>query len=200
MIKGIFLILKIALATLFLLLATAFTESKEPLPKQIPVSLPLQVAPDLTIVSAQFGWFAPTAGPRDLQFIPGDQIPYVPGLHYGWTLEVETPLKKMLVKETLTLPEAPESWGLPGKYGLTEISEDGKTGTTKTEVAIADDGIAAKPPWRIVKGDPLGPHHLRLFVGDHLILDQAFTIVPAEQFTASPAETAKPESVPGSTE
>jgi hypothetical protein len=180
--------------TLLLLLTTLFTLSEDPLPSQKPLRLPAEIGPKLTVLSAQFGWFAPTREHRELQFVPGDKIPYLPGLHYGWALEVESPLKKMVVTEVLTLPQAPKSWGLPGKYGLTEISDDGKTGTTRTEVAIGPDGMAAKPPWRIVEGDPLGSHHLQLYVGEHLVLDQAFSLVPAEQvLPVEPATEAAPE-------
>jgi hypothetical protein len=85
------------LIAILCLSATAF--AKETLPTKS--HFPLLIAPDLTVVSAEFGAFPSGKGPKDKKgkavvFVPTDHADKI-GFSYGWRIKLETPRKTVHV-------------------------------------------------------------------------------------------------------
>jgi hypothetical protein len=108
--------------------------------------LPVTLAPDLKIVSAEFGAFPDGKGPKERQgktveFVPTNRVRKV-GYSYGWRIKLETPRKAVNVYE-IWETRNPQ----PGKGEMVSVADG----------YIYDD-------WDVVMGTRPGKHTLTVCV------------------------------------
>lgn len=98
-------------------------------------------------------------------FVETDQIANAPDTPFGWRMQIATgdDAERVVVKEVLVLPKAPEFWGISS---ATTLSEDRTTATT-TEVLQPQGGWIGNT-WEVSPGDPSGPYRIEVYLnGEH---------------------------------
>lgn len=93
-------------------------------------------------------------------FIATNHVPRVVNTNYGWMMRVNQKSGPVRVLERFTLPEAPKTWGAGGLPHGT--SADRKTISLDVTLTIYN-GVISKS-WDVAQGDPLGRHHITVFV------------------------------------
>ena len=110
------------------------------------------------------------------QRYPTATIPYRPNaICYEWVLFFATEDRTVPVRETLELPAAPASWGDAPAQGA-RIESDGRRAVTVFSDSLADGQINRR--WCLGEGDPLGPYLIRVQVGERLVEEIRFEVVP----------------------
>ena len=66
----------------------------------------------VVIVQAQAGLVGPPAA-ASTQFVPSTALPLRDGQEFGWRMKLQTKLTQVRVREELTLPAEPRTWGDP---------------------------------------------------------------------------------------
>lgn len=127
---------------------------------------PLQAAePALRIASAEFGIFdaRPGAAP---QWHPTRVVPHAVDQGYGWRLQLAGARlpAQVKVREELTLPAAPATWGDPEPGLRRRVSADGRTVITEITLPVQAGRIAQA--WAVAPGDPKGAYLLKVTVED----------------------------------
>ena len=79
----------------------------------------------LRILSAQAGLFG-ESGTETTQFIQSATVPLKDGQAFGWRMWVQTAKKRVLVREELSLPEEPKTWGDPEPDIRRKTTPDGR--------------------------------------------------------------------------
>ena len=77
-------------------------------------------------------------------------------------MSVQTAAKKVLVREELTLPEEPKTWGDPEPDIKRKTTPDGRTAISEFWLEPKDGFILHS--WSITKGDPKGTWVLKVTV------------------------------------
>ena len=77
-------------------------------------------------------------------------------------MNIQTDKQKVLVREELTLPAEPRTWGDPEPDLKRKTSADGKTATTEIWLEPRDGVIFHS--WTVTQGDPPGSWVLRVWV------------------------------------
>ena len=114
---------------------------------------------------------------REPSFNPVEttRIPYRPDTScYNWVLTVAPEDRAIAVREVFELPASAEQWG-QDPTGVTAVSRDRTRAVTEIEETL-DDGVLTHG-WCVAEGDPIGPHRIRVFVGDQLLHDFRFEVV-----------------------
>ena len=123
---------------------------------------PIRADPSsLRILSAQAGLFG-EPGTETTQFSQSALVPLKDGQAFGWRMSVQTAAKKVLVREELTLPEEPKTWGDPEPDIKRKTTPDGSTAITELWLEPKDGVIFHT--WTITKGDPKGIWVLKVSV------------------------------------
>ena len=117
----------------------------------------------LQVLSAQAGLVGPPAGAA-LQFIPSAELPLADGQEFGWRVTLKTTLKHVRVREELTLPAEPKTWGDPEPGVKRKTSADGRTATT--EWLLKPSSGVIQSTWTVTSGDPKGSWVLKLWIED----------------------------------
>ena len=115
----------------------------------------------LRILSAQAGLFG-EPGTETTQFSQSASVPLKDGQAFGWRMFVQTTVKKVLVREELTLPEEPKTWGDPEQDIKRKTTPDGRTAVTEIWLEPKDGFIFHT--WTVTKGDPKGIWVLKVSV------------------------------------
>ena len=98
------------------------------------------------------------------EFRPANVVPLVVDQSYGWVAEMRTTMECVKVREELTLPEEPTTWGDPDPELKQSISPDGRTATT--EVCLKPiNGVIARS-WSVAPGDPRGAYTVKVWIED----------------------------------
>jgi hypothetical protein len=113
------------------------------------------------IVSAQSGLFSPPGNEAHL-FSPAANLPLRFGQAFGWRMTLQTAKKRVLVREELTAPAEPKTWGDPEPDVKQKTSPDGRTVTTEWWAEVKDGVIFHS--WSVTDGDPKGTWVFRVFV------------------------------------
>ena len=92
---------------------------------------------------------------------------------FGWLVQVAPRKGEVRVREELRLPTASPSWPAEGEIRV----HDDRAGATKTFSDDLSDGMISSE-WCIAAGDPIGRHHIQVFVGDQLLRRFDFEVVP----------------------
>lgn len=112
------------------------------------------------------------------EFVVTNQIPYKPGVNYGWGVKLKSSsvidLNKMQISfnEALILPSAPRIF----RYdkSVTSLNAEGTKAMTKLKLAPFDGWVFNF--WAITLEDPKGPHSIELFQGENFIQKFNFNI------------------------
>ena len=115
----------------------------------------------LRILSAQAGLFG-EPGTETTQFTQSATVPLKDGQAFGWRMSVQTASKRVLVREELTLPEEPRTWGDPEPDIKRKTTSDGRTAITEVWLEPKDGFIFHT--WTVTKGDPKGVWSLKVSV------------------------------------
>ena len=102
-------------------------------------------------------------------------IPHRPGAScYSWVLLVEPENRTLSVRELFELPDSAETWN-SDPSAVTVVNRDRSGAVTEFEESLGDGVITHS--WCVAEGDPVGPHRIRVFVGDRLLHDFRFSVV-----------------------
>ena len=115
----------------------------------------------LRILSAQAGLFG-EPGTETAQFTQSASLPLKDGQAFGWRMSVQTTKKKVLVREELTLPKEPKTWGDPEPDIKRKTTPDGRTAITEVWLEPRDGFIFHT--WTVTAGDPKGIWVLKVSV------------------------------------
>jgi len=97
-------------------------------------------------------------------FTPGTVLPLRDGQEFAWRLVVKTTQPFVRVREELTLPAEPRTWGDPEPDIQRRTTPDGRTAITQWRLA-PQDGVL-QSAWTVTTGDPPGTWVLTLTVED----------------------------------
>lgn len=124
----------------------------------------LAQAQRVVVMSAQAGLFGgpgDTAGP----FVSTTVLPLADGQAFGWRIVLKPGHGKAVrVREELTLPAEPKTWGDPEPGLKRRTSPDGRTATT--ELLLQPVNGVIESSWTVTTGDPKGTWVLKLWVED----------------------------------
>lgn len=124
---------------------------------------PAQPAATVIITQAQAGLLGPPAA-AVAQFVPSAQLTLQDGQEFGWRMQLKTKLTQVRVREELTLPAEPRTWGDPEPGLKRRTSADGRTATTELLLVPVDGVIQFS--WTVTRGDPAGTWVLKVQVED----------------------------------
>jgi len=102
-------------------------------------------------------------------------IPRRPGQLYGWRISGIVGIGTALVRERLTLPSAPETWGEQGdEDGLFLISSDQTTCLWERDMPVVDETIGNH--WGFAEGDPRGIYEIQVTLAGVLLDELLFFV------------------------
>jgi hypothetical protein len=111
---------------------------------------------------AEFGvWDADTNGVPKLLITK--VVPLDLGIVYGWRLHLTGSKANVRVKQVLTLPATPQTWG---QNNAVRLSGDKRAATFERQMQLKDGWIAEFI--RVADGDPEGKHKLEVFIEGQL--------------------------------
>lgn len=111
----------------------------------------------------QFGIWTPDADGA-MRFTATAHVPNEEEQAYGWRVRVAESDRAVKWIETVTLPEAPDSWGDMEDDPNVLISDDGRTATTMG--AAIPDGGYLEGTWYVAIGDPAGAYVMSVELSD----------------------------------
>lgn len=124
---------------------------------------PSKARTSVVVVRAEAGLRGPPAAAL-AQFVPSTTLPLQDGQEFGWRMQLQTPLTKVRVREELTLPAEPRTWGDPEPGLKRKTSADGRTATTEL-ILVPVDGMI-QFTWTVTQGDPAGTWVLKVQIED----------------------------------
>lgn len=124
---------------------------------------PPQAQARVTVTQAHAGLLGPPAAAPS-QFVPSTTLPLQDGQQFGWRMQLQTKLTTVRVREELTLPTEPRTWGDPEPELKRKTSADGRTATTEMLLVPVDGVIQFS--WTVTRGDPAGTWVLKVQVED----------------------------------
>lgn len=113
------------------------------------------------IVTAQAGLFG-TPGDEAGAFMPSSRLPLKDGQTFGWTMTLQTTRTRVRVREEITLPQEPRTWGDPEPDIKRKTTADGKTAIT--EVWLEPRNGRIFHTWTVTQGDPKGSWVIKVLV------------------------------------
>lgn len=123
-----------------------------------------QAAPAVQVLQAEVGLFGARDDTGRQRFTPAAVLPLRDGQEFGWRLVVKTRQPFVRVREELTLPAEPRTWGDPEPDVKRRTTPDGRTAITEWRLA-PQDGVL-QSAWTVTTGDPPGTWVLTLTVED----------------------------------
>ena len=102
-------------------------------------------------------------------------IPRRPGQLYGWRIGGIVGIGAALIRERLTLPSAPETWGEQGdEDSLFYISSDRTTCLWERDMPVIDETIGNH--WGFAEGDPRGIYEIQVTLAGVLLDELLFFV------------------------
>lgn len=96
---------------------------------------------------------------------------------YHWSIDVRPENRSVTVREVFELPGTAGRWGVdPTGTAVSDIAADNSAATTFFQESLGD-GLLTHG-WCVAQGDPAGRHRMRIYVGDHLLREFEFIVVP----------------------
>ena len=111
----------------------------------------------------QFGIWQPDADGA-MRFTATSDVPNEEDQTYGWRVRVAESEEAVKWVETVTFPEAPDSWEGVEDDPNVMISEDGRTATT-VGIEVPDGGYIVNT-WVVSPGDPPGEYVMSVELSD----------------------------------
>ncbi|MFN9744664.1 MAG: hypothetical protein ACK57B_03320 [Betaproteobacteria bacterium] len=124
----------------------------------------MAVAQGVQVLRAEVGLLAPADATGRQAFTPAGVLPLRDGQEFAWRLVVQTRQPFVRVREELTLPAEPRTWGDPDPGVRRRTTPDGRTAITEWRLA-PQDGVL-QSAWTVTTGDPPGTWVLTLTVED----------------------------------
>ncbi|MCZ8110371.1 MAG: hypothetical protein ACK5Y8_07440 [Betaproteobacteria bacterium] len=122
------------------------------------------VAQGVQVLRAEVGRLAPPDAAGRQAFTPARVLPLRDGQEFAWRLVVQTRQPFVRVREELTLPAEPRTWGDPEPDIRRRTTPDGRTAITEWRLAPRDGVLQSA--WTVTAGDPPGTWVLTLTVED----------------------------------
>ena len=145
--------LSLTLVALLSLAAPASSATTAPAPR----------AAEVQVGRVSFGVFEQNAQGQH-GFRVTSTVPMVAEQSYGWVAEVRTKKDCVKVREELTLPHEPKTWGDPEPGLKQRVSSDGRTATT--EVCMKQMHGVISQSWAVAPGDPSGTYVVKVWIED----------------------------------
>ncbi len=130
----------------------------------MPVAARAQAVPAVQVLKAEVGLLGPRDEAGRQVFTPTTTLPLRDGQEFGWRLVLKTRQPFVRVREELTLPAEPRTWGDPEPDVKRRTTPDGRTAITEWRLA-PQDGVL-QSAWTVTTGDPTGTWVLKLKVED----------------------------------
>lgn len=89
-------------------------------------------------------------------------VPFAVDQGYGWSITLAGAPARVAVREELTLPAAPATWGDPEPGLKRRVSADGRTVVTELTLPVQAGRIGQA--WAVAPGDPKGAYLLKVTV------------------------------------
>ncbi len=131
------------------------------------LTAPAAAAPaagDVVVLRAEVGLLGARDEAGRQPFRPGTLLPLRDGQEFAWRLVVKTNRPFVRVREELTLPAEPRTWGDPEPDVKRRTTPDGRTAITEWRLAPVDGVLQSA--WTVTTGDPPGTWVLKLKVED----------------------------------
>ena len=130
----------------------------------VPAAPAAPVAGEVVVLRAEVGLLGARDEAGRQRFSPGTQLPLRDGQEFAWRLVVKTNKPFVRVREELTLPAEPRTWGDPEPDIRRRTTPDGRTAITEWRLAPVDGVLQSA--WTVTTGDPPGTWVLKLKVED----------------------------------
>jgi hypothetical protein len=105
------------------------------------------------VLKAEGGLFGPgEAGSPG--FVATRNLPLKDGQVFGWRIQLRHPTRAVRVREELTLPAEPKTWGDPEPGLKRKTTADGRTAITELQLT-PQNGVISQS-WTVTIGDPKG--------------------------------------------
>jgi hypothetical protein len=124
----------------------------------------MAVAQGVQVLRAEVGLLAPADAAGRRAVTPAGVLPLRDGQEFAWRLVVQTRQPFVRVREELTLPAEPRTWGDPEPEVRRRTTPDGRTAITDWRLAPRDGVLQSA--WTVTSGDPPGAWVLTLTVED----------------------------------
>jgi hypothetical protein len=116
-----------------------------------------------TVLKAESGLFGP-GEPGAQSFLPTSALPLKDGQAFGWRIQLRRQARTVRVREELTLPAEPKTWGDPEPGLKRRTTPDGRTAITELQLA-PQNGVISQS-WTVTTGDPKGSWVIKVRVED----------------------------------
>lgn len=130
----------------------------------VPAAPAAPAAGEVVVLRAEVGLLGARDEAGRQRFSPGTQLPLRDGQEFAWRLVVKTNKPFVRVREELTLPAEPRTWGDPEPDIRRRTTPDGRTAITEWRLAPVDGVLQSA--WTVTTGDPPGTWVLKLKVED----------------------------------
>lgn len=115
------------------------------------------------VLKAESGLFAPGDG-GDSGFVANKVLPLKDGQSFGWRMQLRHPTRTVRVREELSLPAEPKTWGDPEPDLKRKTSADGRSAITELHLTPRNGVISQS--WTVTTGDPKGTWVIKVRVED----------------------------------
>lgn len=118
------------------------------------------------VLKAEGGLFGPDAPgePGRPSFVPTTTLPLKDGQAFGWRIQLRPGTGPVRVREELTLPTEPKTWGDPEPGLKRRNTPDGRSAITELQL-VPVNGVISQS-WTVTTGDPKGPWVIKVRVED----------------------------------
>lgn len=130
----------------------------------VPAAPAAPAAGEVVVLRAEVGLLGARDEAGRQRFSPGALLPLRDGQEFAWRLVVKTNKPFVRVREELTLPAEPRTWGDPEPDIRRRTTPDGRTAITEWRLAPVDGVLQSA--WTVTTGDPPGTWVLKLKVED----------------------------------
>ncbi len=128
-----------------------------------PASLAAPATDKPVVLKAEGGLFAPGDG-ADSAFVASKVLPLKDGQVFGWRIQLRHPARAVRVREELSLPAEPKTWGDPEPGLKRRTTADGRSAITELQLTPRDGFISQS--WTVTTGDPKGTWVIKVRVED----------------------------------
>ena len=138
------------------------------------LALAFALAQALPIVVLEADFVAFDQREPEVTAVSTRRVPYRPDSScFAWILRVEPASRRVALRELISLPSAPKSWGVSAES--TRVSKDRRSAETDLDDDIADGVISNE--WCVADGDPVGRYRIEVFEGPRLLHRFDFAVV-----------------------
>jgi hypothetical protein len=116
-----------------------------------------------SVLKAESGLFG-TSEAGTQTFVATRALPLKDGQAFGWRIQLRTQATTVRVREELTLPAEPKTWGDPEPGLKRRTTPDGRTAVTELQLAPRNGFISQS--WTVTTGDPKGTWVIKVRVED----------------------------------